>query len=165
MSKKQQPNPTIVNNYAQDRTAAQTVSPYEQAVSDRNNAIIKWGQAGDYRQPPKGVFFDFTNPAYNNEKRQLLDKTGGQGILALGGGGDASLLAMNKQNLDDQFARDTAENYQHQVQGAIEGAYGNEGKLMDSDLQRRLSIYGTSAGLYNSELGRVAQANSRPSWW
>jgi hypothetical protein len=165
MSKKQKPQPQIVNNYNSALAEAKTPSAHEQALSERNKSIIDWSKGGDFRKPPEGVFFDFTNPAIRKENRELLNNTGGQGILALGGEGNSSLLALNKQNMDDHFERDQAEDYQRQVGNTVAGAYAGEGDLMKSDLARRLSIYGTEAGLYNSEQGRVAQANNKPTWW
>jgi hypothetical protein len=162
MSKKQNPTPQIVNNYTADRSAAQTPSAAEQALSDRNKSIIDWSKSGDYRQGPKGVFFNFTDPALRQEQRKLQANSSAGGIFDLGGGGNSSLVDLNKQNIDDQFERDQAENYQNQVAGTVDSAYGSEGQLMNTDLQRKLGILGGSTSLYGQDLNRLAQ---QKPWW
>jgi hypothetical protein len=72
------------------------------------------------------------------------------------------LLELNKQNIDDQFERDQAENYQNQVANTVDSAYAGEGQLMSTDLQRKLGILGGSTAIYGQDLNRISM---QKPWW
>lgn len=120
---------------------------------------MDWIKKGDYTQRPKNLFFNFADPAARNRKRELMMNSRPQGIAALGmGATNPNLLAMNRQNLDDEWARDTAGQYEQDVSQAGIRASGMLGDVAGLENQREMGALAATSGAYNSQL-------NKPSRW
>ena len=154
-SKKQ--STAVNNNQAQALAATATPSAGEQALTSEATGLMDWIKGGDYTNRPKNIFLNAMDPAVRNRQRQMTANAGAQGVYALGAP-DPNLLAMNKQHLDDEWARDTSGQFEQDIsQGG----------------QRAAAALGESAGLENArELGRLGsttqsydiQLQQKP-WW
>lgn len=162
MSRKQKPEANVSKNYEASRAEAAKPSPYEERRKRMAMDTLDWIDGGDYRQPPKGVFVNFADPAARQRQRELVSNSRGAGVSAMGAGANPTLVALNKQHLDDQFERDSAENYQGQVAAASDRARAELGDLTETDARRRLSIMQSDAGLFSQKMQADAQ---RVPWW
>lgn len=123
--------------------------------------VLDWSKKGDYRQPPPGIFFNFADPAARKQKRDLMFGARAQGASALGGA-DSTLLALDKQHRDDEWAADSARQHEADVSEGVGRAAAVTGDLAQLDQSRRMGILGTTAGLFNSQLERDSR---KVSWW
>lgn len=132
-------------------------SPIEDAISGQALQTINWANQGDYRNPPKNLFFDFEQPAVRQKRRELMTNAGDLGISALGhlGGGAEKLI---KENDDLNFAQDEAANYQNNIRNAFMNAGGAGKDLAALDQSRRMGILGTTASLAGNQ-------QNQPKWW
>jgi hypothetical protein len=120
---------------------------------------MDWIKKGDYTQRPKNLFFNFADPAARQRKRELMMNSRPQGIAALGmGATNPNLLALNRQNLNDEFARDEAAQYESDVADAQSRATGILGGVAGLENQRELGALGATSGAFNTQL-------NKPSWW
>lgn len=160
--KKQNPTPQLATNFNASRAAANEMSPAEQRLNEMALKTLNWADKGDFTNPRDGgVFVNFADPAAMRRRRELSSGAAAQGTAALGAGANPNLLALDKQNRDDENARDDAENYQNQVAAGVRGAMGVAGDVSRTALQRRLGVLGADAGLYGQSLAKV----KTPSWW
>lgn len=82
-----------------------------------------------------------------------------QGIAALGmGATNPNLLAMNRQNLNDEWARDEAAQYESDVANAQSRAVGALGGIAGLENQREMGALAATSGAYNTQL-------NKPPWW
>jgi hypothetical protein len=138
--------------------ATQTPSVYEQERAKQDQGVLDAFDSKDYRDPSKfGVIPNFFDPAVRARQREMLMDSHPQGAAALGGGSETA-LALDRQNMEDHDAEDAAASYQDQVQGAVNAARGDLTGLQNSDLQRKLGVLDTTAGVYRQQM-------SQPSWW
>lgn len=120
---------------------------------------MDWIKKGDYTQRPKNLFFNYADPAARNRKRELMMNSRPQGIAALGAGSaNPNLLMLNRQNLDDEWARDSAAQYESDVAEAQARATGMLGGIAGLENQRELGALAATSGAYNTQL-------AKPSWW
>ncbi len=81
-------------------------------------------KGGDYRQLPKGQFFNFEMPEEQMRRYRDLTNVGSEGTFALGdNAGSGQAMGIQKQYLQDKFARDASQNYQNNVAGGADNVY------------------------------------------
>lgn len=132
-------------------------SPIEDAISGQALDTINWAKKGDYRNPPKNLFFDFEQPAVRQKRRELMTNAGDLGVSALGHlGGGAEKLIKSNDNLN--FAQDEAANYQNNIRNAFSNASMAGKDLASMDQSRRMGLLSTTAGLAQSQ-------QQQPKWW
>lgn len=120
---------------------------------------MDWIKKGDYTTRPKNLFFNYADPAARARKRELMMNSAPQGIAALGmGATNPNLLAMNRQNLNDEWARDEAGQYEQDVSQAGARAAGMLGDVAGLENQREGLALGATSGIYNNKM-------NQPSWW
>lgn len=119
---------------------------------------MDWIKKGDYTQRPKNLFFNAMDPAERQRKRELMMNAGPQGVAALGQGANPNLLALNRQNLQDEWARDTAGQYEQDVAQAGQRASGILGDVAGLENARELGTLGATTGAYNIKV-------AKPPWW
>lgn len=157
MSKKQNPDPK--KEQAASLAAVRTPSVGESALTNEATSLMDWIKKGDYTQRPKNLFFNYADPAARNRKRELMMNSRPQGIAALGyGSANPNLLMLNRQNLNDEWARDEAAQYESDVAGAQARATGILGNVAGLENQREGMALGATSGAYNTTLGK-------PKWW
>lgn len=156
MSKGQKVDPS--KEQGKSLTAVRAPSVGESALTSEATGLMDWIHKGDYTSRPKNIFFNYADPAAMNDKRNLMMNAGAQGVGALGQGANANLLALNKQNLADSWARDTAGQYERDVGQAGLRAGGILGDVAGLENQRELSTLGSTTSSYNQQL-------ARPKWW
>lgn len=120
---------------------------------------MDWIKKGDYTQRPKNLFFNYADPAAMGKKRELMMNSRPQGVAALGmGAANPNLLALNRQNLNDEWARDQAAQYESDVAQAGLRATGILGDVAGLENQREMGALAATSGAYNTQL-------NKPSWW
>lgn len=145
--------------YNQALTAAKTPSPYDQKLGEMSMKTLNWADKGDFTNPSEGgIFVNFADPAARRRQRELEMGAGAQGIFALGGGGDANLLALDKQNRADEQTRDDSAQYESDVRQGVGAAMGVAGDLGHEDLSRKLGVLGATENIYRQDM-------QRPKWW
>lgn len=167
MGKKQnpQPDPEVKAQQAQSLLAVRPPSAGEAALTSEATGLMDWIKSGDYTSRPKNLFFNYADPAARQRKRELQMNAGAQGVAALGQGANPNLLAMNKQNLQDTFARDTAGQYESDVSQAGLRASGILGDVAGMENARELGTLGATTGMYGQSLGANTQLAMKPRWW
>ena len=83
--------------------------------------------------------------------------SGPQGTAALGSP-NANLLALNRQNLNDEWARDTAGQYESDVSQAGVRAAGELSDVAGMENARKLGRLGATTSSFNTKL-------NKPRWW
>lgn len=157
MSKKQSPDPK--KEQAASLAAVRQPSTGEAALTSEATGLMDWIKKGDYTQRPKNLLFNYADPAARQHKRELMMNSRPQGIAALGmGATNPNLLAMNRQNLNDEFARDEAAQYESDVANAQSRATGILGGVAGLENQRELGALGATSSSFNTQL-------NKPSWW
>lgn len=157
MSKKQKPDPN--KEQATSLAAVRQPSVGESALTSEATGLMDWIKKGDYTTRPKNLFFNYADPAARARKRELMMNARPQGIAALGyGGANPNLLALNRQNLQDEFERDSAAQYESDVSQAGIRAAGMLGDVAGFENQREGLALGATSGAYNTQL-------NKPSWW
>lgn len=149
-----------VNPNTEQRTSLAAVrqpSAGERYLTDEATSLLNTIRAGDYTQRPKSIFFNFADPAQRKAQRDMMFNAGGQGVFALGSP-DPNLLALNKQNLDDEFARDSAGQYEQDWRDAAVRATGMLGDVAGLENQREGSALGATTSMWNTR-------DARPRWW
>ena len=166
MSKKQKPKPDPEVAAHQNQSLATIRQPTagEAALTSEATGLMDWVKAGDYRKRPKNLFFNYADPAERDRQRRTQMNAGGQGIYALGAP-DPNLLASQKQNLDDEWARDTAGQYEQDVSQAGIRAAGELGDVAQLANARNLGALGATTSMYGQSLGANTQMAMRPRWW
>jgi hypothetical protein len=137
--------------------AVRSPSAGEQYLTNEATSLLDTIKAGDYTKRPKNVFFNFADPAQRAAQREMMFNAGGQGTFALGAP-DPNLLALNKQNLDDEYARDTAGQYEQDWSNAGLRAAGMLGDVASLENQREGSALGATTSMWNTR-------DSRPRWY
>ena len=107
---------------------------------------------GEFSSLPKGMFFDFQQPAEEIQQYKKLANVNQGGTFALAGnsaGGMGQAQATQKNYLTDRFARDASQNYQNNISNAagnIRGALGAAAGAKD-DLDSRIisAIHGAGS--------------------
>jgi len=156
MSKGQKVNPNV--EQTKSLAAVRGPSLGEQAIGSEATGLMDWIKAGDYTSRPKNVFFNYADPAQRQAQREQMMNAGAQGIGALGQGANANLLALNKQNLADTWARDTAGQYEQDVSQAGVRAAGELGDVAQLENARELGTLGSTTSTLNTRI-------NQPSWW
>lgn len=156
MSKKQKPDPN--KEQATSLAAVRGPSVGEQALTSEATGLMDWIKKGDYTQRPKNLFFNYADPAARNRQRELQMNAGPQGISALGQGANANLLALNRQNLNDTWARDTAGQYESDVSQAGIRASGMLGDVAGLENAREQGALGATTSGYNINMQKIP-------WW
>lgn len=155
MSKKQKVDPQVQQQ--KSLQLIDTPSVGESALTSEATGLMDAIHSGDYTKRPKNVFFNFADPAQRDNARRMQMNAGGQGVYGLGSP-DVNLLAMEKQNLDDQWARDTAGQYEQDWSQAGVRAAGALGDVAGMENSRKLARLGATTGAYNAQV-------NKPSWW
>ncbi len=153
MSHKQKIDPA--QQQLQSLQAVRAPSVGEAALTSDATSLMDAIHSGDYTTRPKNVFFNFSDPAQRNEQRRMQLNAGAQGVSALGAP-DVNLLAMNNQNLNDEWARDTAGQYEQDWSNAGVRAAGELGDVAGLSNARNLGALSSTTSMYNN----------RPApWW
>jgi len=155
LGKKQKVNPQV--EQAKSLSIVDTPSAGESALTGEATGLMDWIKAGDYRTRPKNLFFNFADPAERARQRETMMNAGGQGIFALGSP-SPNLLALNKQNLNDHWARDEAGQYEQDVSQAGIRAAGELGDVANLENARKTARLGATTSSFNTQL-------ARPRWW
>ena len=155
MSKKQKPDP--YKEQAKSLAIIDKPSAGEAALTSEATGLLDWIKGGDYTTRPKNLFFNYADPAQRQRQRERIMNAGSQGVFALGAP-DPNLLALNKQNLNDEWARDTAGQYESDVSQAGIRAAGELGDVAQLENARKLGRLGATTSGYNTKL-------AKPSWW
>lgn len=155
MSHKNQIDPK--QQQTQSLAAVRAPSAGEAALTSEATGLMDWIHKGDYTTRPKNVFFNFADPAQRDAARRAQMNSGAQGIQALGAP-NVNLLAMEKQNLDDQWARDTAGQYEQDVSQAGTRAAGELGDVASLENARELGTLGATTSSYNIDQQKIP-------WW
>lgn len=129
----------------------------EGILTDEARSMFDAIHSGDYTKRPKNIFFNFADPAQRARQREMMLNAGGQGVYALGAP-DPNLLALNRQNLNDEFARDAAGQYEQDWANAGLRATGALGDIAGLENQREGSALGDSTSMWNTR-------DQRPRWW
>lgn len=155
MSRKQKVDPNA--EQAKSLAAVRTPSAGEAALTSEATGLMDWIKKGDYTTRPKNLFLNFADPAQRDSQRRMQMNSGGQGVYALGAP-NANLLASQKQNLDDSWARDTAGQYESDVSQAGIRASGMLGDVAGLENARELGALGSTTNMWNTR-------EQRPRWW
>lgn len=137
--------------------AVRTPSVGEQYLTNEATSLLDTIKAGDYTKRPKNVFFNYADPAARARQRELMMNAGPQGVYALGNP-DPNLLALNRQNLDDTFARDTAAQTEQDWANAQARATAALGGIADLENAREGSALGSTTSSFNTKL-------AKPKWY
>lgn len=156
MSKKQNPDPK--KEQATSLAAVRGPSTGEAALTSEATGLMDWIKKGDYTQRPKNLFFNYADPAARQRQREMQMNAGPQGVSAFGAGANPNLLALNKQNLQDEWARDTAGQYEQDVSQAGIRATGMLGDVAGMENSRELGALGATTSSFNTQL-------NKPKWW
>lgn len=156
MSKGQKPDPK--KEQATSLAAVRQPSVGEAALTGEATGLLDWIKKGDYTQRPKNLFFNYADPSQRQRNRELQMNAGPQGISALGQGANVNLLALNRQNLNDTWARDMEGQYESDVNQAGTRAAGMLGDVASLENQREGAALGSTTSMWNNN-------NSRPRWW
>jgi hypothetical protein len=138
--------------------AAGQKSPEETFLSGMTLDTLNKAKNKDY----SNILFNFADPAERKRQRDMVAGAGARGTAALGTP-NATALALDKQNRDDEFAEDTGRNYQEQVSNAIGNATGMAGNLAQQDQSRRNSILGSAGGM--AQQGLEYSLRAKTPWW
>lgn len=149
--------PDYSRYFEQALAMANQRDPLQDALSGQAMETINWAKGGDYRNPPKNLFFDFEQPAVRKKRRDLMTNAGNLGISALGslGGGAEKLI---KSNDDLNFAQDEAANYQNNIRNAFQNASMAGKDLSAMNDSRKMGILSTVGGMAQSQA-------QQPKWW
>lgn len=156
MSKGQKPDPKV--EQTKSLAAVRGPSVGEAALTGEATGLMDWIKKGDYTSRPKNLFFNYADPAQRQRQREQMMNAGPQGVAALGQGANANLLALNKQNLSDTWARDMAGQYESDVSQAGIRAAGMLGDVAGLENAREGMALGSTTSSYNTQL-------AKPSWW
>lgn len=157
MSKGQKPNPD--KEQSASLAAVRQPSAGEAALTSEATGLMDWIHKGDYTTRPKNLFFNYADPAARARKRELMMNSAPQGTAALGmGATNPNLLAMNRQNLNDEWARDEAGQYEQDVSQAGLRATGILGDVAGLENQREGAALGSTTSMWNTR-------DARPRWW
>lgn len=137
--------------------AVRQPSAGERYLTNEATSLLDTIKAGDYTTRPKNVFFNFADPAQRKAQRDMMFNAGGQGVFALGAP-DPNLLALNKQNMDDEFARDSSAQYEQDWRDAGIRAAGMLGDVAGLENQREGSALGATTSMWNTR-------DARPRWY
>lgn len=118
-------------------------------------------QAGEFSQGklPKGMFFNFDQPAEAIDRYKKMANVGQGGTFALGdNAGRGQAAALQNKYLQDRFARDASQNYQNNI--------ANAGMNINNALQQA-SGYQTNqqANIMNALQGLYSTQANKPSKW
>lgn len=120
---------------------------------------MDWIKKGDYTSRPKNLFFNYADPAARARKRELMMNSRPQGIAAIGmGSANPNLLALNRQNLQDEFERDSAAEYEQDISQAGIRASGILGDVAGLENQREGLALGSTTSMWNTNKNQVP-------WW
>ena len=155
MSKKQKPDP--YKEQAASLAGIDKPGVGETALTGEATGLLDWIHKGDYTTRPKNLFFNYADPAQRARQRETMMNAGSQGVYALGAP-SPNLLALNKQNLNDQWAQDMAGQYESDVSQAGIRASGALGDVAGMENARKLGRLGATTSGYNTQL-------NKPSWW
>lgn len=136
-----------------------TPSPGEAALTSEATGLMDAIHSGDYTTRPKNVFFNFADPAQRNAQRRMQMNSGAQGVYALGSP-DPNLLASEKANLDDGWARDTAGQYEQDWSQAGIRAAGELGDVAGLSNARNIGALGATTSMWGNSLN-----SKQKSWW
>lgn len=137
--------------------AVRTPSAGEQFLTNEATSMLDTIKAGDYTKRPKNIFFNFADPAQRAAQREMMFNAGNQGVFALGAP-DPNLLAVNRQNLTDEHARDSAAQYEQDWADAGIRATGMLGNVASLENQREGSALGATTSMWNTR-------DARPRWY
>lgn len=137
--------------------AVRSPSVGEQYLANEATSLLDTIKAGDYTKRPKNVFFNFADPAQRAAQRDMMFNASGQGVFALGAP-DPNLLALNKQNLHDEWARDSSAQYEQDWSNAGLRATGMLGDIAGLENQREGAALGSTTSMWNTR-------DSRPRWY
>lgn len=114
----------------------------------------------DYRDLSKNgnMFFDFQLPAEQQKARAMAYNANQTGTFALGSGGNSGAtkaFGLQDKFLKDKFARDTAQNFQDNIQqaganirGGLATAAGGTADANAQEIARQQAILGSFTDLY-----------------
>lgn len=155
MGKKQKVDPD--KEQAKSLATVREPSVGEAALTSEATGLLDYIHKGDYRNRPKNLFFNYADPAERQRTREMQMNAGSQGVSALGAP-SANLLALDRQNLNDEFARDTAGQYESDISQAGIRAAGELGDVAQLSNARNLGALGSTTSMWNTR-------DSRPRWW
>lgn len=123
----------------------QAVAPWTQKANPAQDALTSnalagndYFQKGDYSSMPKGMFFNFQQPAEALDQYKKYANVGQGGTYALAqgnSGGRTAATAQQGQFLQDRFARDASQNYQNNIANAASNVQNALGQSSGANLQ------------------------------
>lgn len=126
-------------------------NPAQKYLTDQAINASKWMQGGDYSQMPKGMFFNFENPAEQMKRYERTTNVSPMGTFALAdSGGHGKAMGLANQFLKDKFARDTGLNYQNNIAGAAGNIQGALQQASGYQGQNNQAVIGALQGLYHT---------------
>lgn len=142
----------------------QDSNPAQKWLTNEALAGADWLKKGEFSSLPKGMFFDFQNPAEQMKQYQKYANVSADGTYALGDGsgsteGRSAAQGLQSKYLKDKFARDASQNYQNNITGAANNIRGALGGAANASAQNSQQVISALSGLYGSP------ALNRPSGW
>lgn len=160
----------------------QAITPWSQKANPAQDALTSsalagndWLQKGDYSQLPKGMFFNFQQPAEALDQYKKYANVGQGGTFALAQGnpgGRSAATGLQGQFLQDRFARDASQNYQNNIANAGSQIQSALGQSSGANLQSQaLDLQGQQVNnnLSQGTLGMLGSLSNsyinKPSIW
>jgi len=137
-------------------------NPAQQFLTNEALSGADWLKKGDYSQKPAGMFFDFKGPAEQVEQYKKFSNVSQDGTYALAdGGGRGEAQNLQKQYLNDKFARDASQNYQDNISNAAGNVRAGLGAAADAKSGLDTRVMSAMQGL-TGILGSMPQ---KTPWW
>lgn len=137
-------------------------NPAQQYLTNEALAGAEWFKKGDFREKPKGMFFDFKMPSEQNDQYKKFANVNQGGTFALGdNSGSGQAMGIQKQYLGDKFARDASQNYQDNVANAGQNVRGGLGAAAGAKSQNDSAVMSALQGM----TGILGQMPQKEPWW
>jgi len=149
----------INSQFASSQQAAAQESPYLTQLGKDATSFLDTVRGGDLRNLKMGTFWNMSPLADRQKQRNLLANSGATGQAALAGGGNASLMALDKANRDAEFEADYANDFQNAVIGQTNAAKDTIYGLGQLEQNRRTGAASNNANLLGMSFNAI---NNKP---
>lgn len=155
-------NSYLQQNFAASQQAAATESPYLHQLGVDATDFLNQVKSGDLRNVKLGSYFNMDSLANQQKMRGMLSDSHATGQAALGGQGNATLLALDKQNRNDEFQHDYANEFQNAIQQGVGSANQTLAALGEAEQSRRTGSASNSAGLFGTAFSALSNKPKSP---